>query len=81
MWVQLPPPAPLFFDPLRRKSGANGLAATDSIGSQYYRVTQTVRSWVRNGLINAVDTLIDVSGEDANSIIWKADEDAGDAGD
>jgi hypothetical protein len=44
-------------------------------------VTQTLRSWVRNGLINAVDTLIDVSGEDANSIIWKADEDAGDAGD
>jgi hypothetical protein len=43
-------------------------------------VTQTLRSWVRNGLINAVDTLIDVSGEAANSIIWKADEDAGDAG-
>jgi hypothetical protein len=32
-------------------------------------VTQTLRSWVRNGLINAVDTLIDVSGEVANSII------------
>jgi hypothetical protein len=44
-------------------------------------VTQTLRPWVRNGLINDVDTLIDVSGEVANSIIWKPDEDAGDAGD
>jgi hypothetical protein len=37
-------------------------------------ITQTLRSWVRNGLIDAVDTLIDVSGEVGNSIIWEAEE-------
>jgi hypothetical protein len=58
--------------PLRTRLEAN----TGTIG-----VTQTLRPWVRNGLINDVDTLIDVSREVANSIIWKPDEDAGDAGD
>ncbi|KAJ3454851.1 hypothetical protein MRS44_013451 [Fusarium solani] len=37
-------------------------------------ITQTLRLWVRNGLIDAVDTLIDVSGEVGNSIIWEAEE-------
>ncbi|OAA63224.1 transposase [Akanthomyces lecanii RCEF 1005] len=32
-------------------------------------VTQTVRSWVRNGLIDSADSLIDVSGEAGSSII------------
>ena len=36
---------------------------------------------MRDGLINAVDALIDVSGEAADSIIWKAGEEAGDVGD
>ncbi|OAQ57863.1 restless-like transposase [Pochonia chlamydosporia 170] len=38
-------------------------------------ITQTLRSWVRNGLIDAADTLIDVSGEIGESIIWQAEED------
>jgi len=42
-------------------------------------ITQTLRSWVRNGLIDAVDTLIDVSGENANSIIWSPGDDTGHA--
>ncbi|PWI64602.1 hypothetical protein PCL_09496 [Purpureocillium lilacinum] len=37
-------------------------------------ITQTLRSWVRNGLIEAADTFIDVSGEVGNSIIWVGEE-------
>ena len=32
-------------------------------------VTQTLRSWVRSGLIEAADTLIEVSGEVGNSVV------------
>lgn len=32
-------------------------------------VTQTLRSWVRNGLISTIDPLIDVSADAASSII------------
>lgn len=38
-------------------------------------ITQTLRSWVRSGLIDASDSLIDMSGEVRNSIIWEDDED------
>lgn len=37
-------------------------------------VTQTVRSWVRSGLIEAADTLIDVSEEVGNSIIVEGED-------
>lgn len=37
-------------------------------------ITQTLRSWVRNGLIEAADALVDVSGEVVNSIIWDGEE-------
>jgi hypothetical protein len=37
-------------------------------------ITQTLRSWVRNGLIEAADSLVDVSGEAVNSIIWDDEE-------
>jgi len=43
-------------------------------------MTQTLRSWVRNGLIDAVDTLVDVSDEVGSSIIWETEEDGRDAG-
>ncbi|KAJ6436893.1 restless-like transposase [Purpureocillium lavendulum] len=38
-------------------------------------VTQTLRSWVRHGLINTIDTLIDVLREVGESILWYAEED------
>ncbi|KAM5529798.1 hAT family dimerization domain protein [Fusarium oxysporum f. sp. phaseoli] len=37
-------------------------------------MTQTLRSWVRSGLIEAGDALIDVSEETANSIKWQSRE-------
>lgn len=37
-------------------------------------ITQTLRSWVRNRLIEAVDALVDVLGEVVNSIIWDGEE-------
>lgn len=40
-------------------------------------ITQTVRSWVRSGLINSADSLIDVSGEVGNSIIVEGEETLG----
>ena len=43
-------------------------------------ITQTLRSWVRNGLIDAADTLIDVSGEIGESIIWQVEKDGRDTG-
>jgi len=43
-------------------------------------MTQTLRSWVRNGLIDAVDTLVDVSDEVGSSIIWETEEDGRDDG-
>jgi hypothetical protein len=43
-------------------------------------MAQTLRSWVRNGLVDAVDSLIDVSEEVGNSVIWEAEEDGLDAG-
>ncbi|PWI64080.1 hypothetical protein PCL_00001 [Purpureocillium lilacinum] len=39
-------------------------------------ITQTLRSWVRNGLIEAADTFIDVPGEVGNSIIREGEEDS-----
>lgn len=38
-------------------------------------ITQTVRSWVRSGLIDSADSLIDVSGEVGNSIIVEGEDD------
>lgn len=38
-------------------------------------ITQTVRSWVRNGLIDSADSLVDVSGEVENSIIVEGEDD------
>jgi hypothetical protein len=37
-------------------------------------ITQTLRSWVRSGLIEAADSLIDVSGEGESSIIREEDD-------
>ncbi|KAI8417335.1 hypothetical protein FOFC_03648 [Fusarium oxysporum] len=37
-------------------------------------ITQTLRSWVRSGLIEAADALIDVPGEAGSSIVWQAEE-------
>ncbi|OAQ58665.1 hypothetical protein VFPPC_10900 [Pochonia chlamydosporia 170] len=37
-------------------------------------ITQTLRSWVRNGLIEAADALVDVSEEVVDSIIWDGEE-------
>lgn len=39
-------------------------------------ITQTLRSWVRNGLIEAADALVDVSEEVVNSIIWDGEEES-----
>jgi hypothetical protein len=38
-------------------------------------ITQTLRSWVRSGLIEAADSLIDVSGEVESSIIREEEAD------
>jgi hypothetical protein len=38
-------------------------------------ITKTLRSWVRHGLIETVDSFIDVWGEVGNSIIWEGEED------
>ncbi len=38
-------------------------------------ITQTVRSWVRSGLIDSADSLVDVSGEVENSIIVEGEDD------
>ncbi|KAI8401933.1 hypothetical protein FOFC_17238 [Fusarium oxysporum] len=43
-------------------------------------MAQTLRSWVRNGLVDAADSLIDVSEEVGNSVIWEAEEADLDAG-
>ncbi|RFN53926.1 restless-like transposase, partial [Fusarium flagelliforme] len=43
-------------------------------------MTQTLRSWARNGLMDAVDTLVDVSDEVGSSIIWETEEDGRDDG-
>jgi hypothetical protein len=43
-------------------------------------MAQTLMSWVRNGLVNAADSLIDVPEEVGNSVIWEAEEDDLDAG-
>ena len=43
-------------------------------------IAQTLRPWVRNGLVDAADSLIDVSEEVGNSVIWEAEEDDLDAG-
>ncbi|KAF6515108.1 hypothetical protein HZS61_005014 [Fusarium oxysporum f. sp. conglutinans] len=43
-------------------------------------MAQTLRSWVRNGLVDAADSLIDVSEEVGNSVIWEAEEDNLDTG-
>ena len=43
-------------------------------------IAQTLRSWVRNGLVDAADSLTDVSEEVGSSIIWETEEDGGDAG-
>ena len=43
-------------------------------------MTQTLRSCVRNGLVDAADSLIDVSEEVGNSVIWELEEDDLDAG-
>jgi hypothetical protein len=43
-------------------------------------MAQTLRSWVRNGLVDAVGSLIDVSEELGSSVIWEAEEDGLNAG-
>jgi hypothetical protein len=43
-------------------------------------IAQTLRSWVRNGLVDAADSLTDVSEEVGSSIIWETEEDGRDAG-
>jgi len=43
-------------------------------------MTQTLKSWVRNGLIDVVDTFVDVSDDVGSSIIWETEEDGRDAG-
>ena len=39
-------------------------------------ITQALRSFVRNGLIEAADSLIEVSGEVESSIIMKEEDDS-----
>jgi len=43
-------------------------------------IAQTLRPWVRNGLVDAADSLIDVPEEVGSSIIWETEEDGRDAG-
>jgi hypothetical protein len=43
-------------------------------------MAQSLRSWVRNGLVDVADSLIGVSEEVGNSVIWELEEDDLDAG-